>query len=306
MRLIEEFGVDALWNDDWHHAAMVAATGNREAYYNDYRGTPQEFVSAAKYGFLYQGQHSSWQRNRRGTPSLTQPACRFVCFLQNHDQVANSARGRRLHQRTSPGRFRALTALLLLGPSTPMLFAGEEFSASALFLYFADHEPELAEAVAKGRKEFLAQFPSIAPIAGSLDLPHDRRTFERCKLDHRERTAHAEAVALHRDLLRLRRELSPADRLDGAVLGAEAFVLRRFGTNGEDRLLLVNLGAELALHVAPEPLLAPPRGARWSLRWSSEAPEYGGSGTPEVERESAPSWTLPAEAALLVEAHSPT
>ena len=124
------YGLDALWNDDFHHSAMVALTGRNEAYYTDYLGTPQEFVSAVKYGYLYQGQWYSWQEKRRGTPALDLPPAAFVTFIQNHDQVANSGRGLRAHQLTSPGRYRAMTALLLLAPGTPMLFQGQEFAAS--------------------------------------------------------------------------------------------------------------------------------------------------------------------------------
>src|SRR5205814_6816630 len=83
-------GLDALWNDDFHHSAMVALTGRAEAYYSDTRGEPQELISAAKYGYLFQGQHYHWQRHPRGTPALDLPPARFVVFLQNHDQVANS------------------------------------------------------------------------------------------------------------------------------------------------------------------------------------------------------------------------
>src|SRR5204863_4023049 len=108
------YGLDALWNDDLHHSAMVALTGHSEAYYTDYLGTPQEFISALKHGYLYQGQRYRWQKKRRGTPALDQPPAAFVNFIENHDQVANSACGLRTHQRTSPGRWRAMTALLLL------------------------------------------------------------------------------------------------------------------------------------------------------------------------------------------------
>ncbi|MGH7959813.1 MAG: malto-oligosyltrehalose trehalohydrolase, partial [Opitutaceae bacterium] len=137
------YGLDALWNDDFHHSARVAATGRAEAYYTGYRGHAQELISAVKYGFLYQGSLYRWQRLRRGTPAFDLKPLNFVQFLQNHDQVANSLRGVRLHQVTSPGRNRALTALLLLSPQIPLLFQGQEFGASAPFLYFADHNPEL-------------------------------------------------------------------------------------------------------------------------------------------------------------------
>ncbi|HEV3496357.1 MAG TPA: malto-oligosyltrehalose trehalohydrolase, partial [Actinomycetes bacterium] len=151
-------GLDALWNDDFHHSAMVALTGRNQAYYTDYLGTAQEFVSAVKYGYLYQGQWYSWQGKRRGQPGLDIAPAAFVTFIQNHDQIANSGRGLRAHQLTSPGRYRAMTALMLLAPGTPMLFQGQEFAASAPFLYFADHKPDLAKLVHRGRREFLSQF----------------------------------------------------------------------------------------------------------------------------------------------------
>src|SRR5207237_9699658 len=95
------YGIDAVWNDDFHHTAMVACTGHAEAYYSDYRGTPQEFISALKWGSLYQGQWYRWPSKQRGTPALDLEPSHFVTFLQNHDQVANSLRGQRLHQVTS-------------------------------------------------------------------------------------------------------------------------------------------------------------------------------------------------------------
>ena len=164
------YGIDALWNDDFHHSAMVALTGQNEAYYTDYLGKPQEFISAIKWGYLYQGQLYTWQKQRRGTPGLGLPAT-FVIFLQNHDQVANSAHGQRCHVLTSPGRYKALTALMLLGPGTPMLWQGQEFAASSPFFYFADHQPELAQLVYQGRVEFLSQFQGIATPEMQAYLP---------------------------------------------------------------------------------------------------------------------------------------
>jgi maltooligosyltrehalose trehalohydrolase len=300
------YGLDALWNDDFHHSATVAATGRCEAYYRDTLGSPQELIAAVKWGYLYQGQRYLWQGKRRGAPALDVPPAAFVLFLENHDQVANSARGRRLHQLTSPGRHRALTALLLLAPGTPMLFQGQEFAASSPFLYFADHEPALAALVTKGRGDFLAQFPSIArpEVRARLATPSDPATFERSKLDLTERARHAAAYALHRDLLALRRD-DPVFRaqrprgLDGAVLGPEAFVLRYFDPEHGDRLLIVNLGRDLDLRPAPEPLLAPPEGARWAVRWSSEDPTYDGDGAPHPESAEG-DWYVPGHAAVVL------
>jgi maltooligosyltrehalose trehalohydrolase len=301
------YGFDALWNDDLHHSAMVALTGRNEAYYEDHRGTPQEFVSAAKYGYLFQGQVYAHQGKRRGTPALDLPPAAFVNFVQNHDQIANSARGLRFHDLTSPGRARAMTALILLLPGTPMLFQGQEFFASAPFHYFADHEPDLAESVRKGRRDFLAQFESVADgaLAAILPDPADPAVFAACRLDWDEAERHAAALALHRDLLRLRREdpVFAAQRpggLDGSVLGAEAFLLRYFGDGGDDRLLLVNLGTDLSLRSIPDPLAAPPEGRRWEVLWSSEHPAYGGCGTPPVETPKR--WRLPGHAAVVLTA----
>jgi maltooligosyltrehalose trehalohydrolase len=299
----EGFGADALWNDDFHHTARVALTGCREGYYTDYRGTPQELISAVKWGFLFQGQRYGWQNKPRGTPTLEQPPATMIAFLQNHDQVANTLRGERLHRIVDPGNYRALTALLCLAPSTPMLFQGQEFGASSPWLYFADHTGELGRQVRRGRAEFLAQFPSLAAASPVLPDPLDPATFQRCKLDPAERDPQAPLSVLHRDLLALRRE-DPVFRVqrsrgvDGAVLAAQAFLLRFFGGAAGDRLLLVNLGPDVRLDPASEPLLAPPRGSAWPLLWSSEEPRYGGRGTAPVVTESG--WSLPGHAAVVL------
>jgi maltooligosyltrehalose trehalohydrolase len=279
------YGADALWNDDFHHSAIVALTGIREAYYTDYKGAPQEFISAARYGYLYQGQWYQWQKNRRGQPDLDLPGHAFVAYLENHDQVANTPFGRRLHQLASPARLRALTALTLLGPATPMLFQGQEFGASAPFLYFADHTPELNASIREGRREFLAQFPSVKDpeLTPLLPSPVDAATFERCKLDLSERERHSAVYALHRDLLALRRSdpvirRAAHERPDGAVLSSNAFLLRYRGGADGDRLLIVNLGCDLDLQPLPEPLLAPPANCEWALQWSSASVRYGGQG----------------------------
>jgi maltooligosyltrehalose trehalohydrolase len=304
------YGLDALWNDDFHHTSIVALTGRREAYYTDYKGSTQELISCAKYGFLYQGQHYSWQKQRRGTASLDLPHGAFVAFLENHDQVANSAFGRRLHQLASPGRLRAMTALMLLGPETPLLFQGQEFNSSAPFLYFADHKEELQESIRSGRREFLAQFDSLndPSVSERLPSPTDRQQFDRCKLDQSERDAHAEARLLHEDLIALRRGDDVIGggraRIDGAVVVPEALLIRYFGADAGDRLLLVNLGCDLDVTPCPEPLLAPPAGGDWVLTWSSEAPRYGGQGTAPVNTDG--QWRIPGECALLLTALEPS
>jgi maltooligosyltrehalose trehalohydrolase len=276
---------DALWNDDFHHSAVVAATGRRDAYYHDYRGSAQEFVSAAKYGYLYQGQHYAWQRKARGTSALDLPARAFVCCLENHDQVANSLDGRRLRQLTSHARFRALTALLLLGPWVPMLFQGQEWGTDLPFLYFADMPGSLREAVTKGRKEFISQFRGAAEHHAWIPDPGAPETFERCRLEWP--TGDTDTLRLHRDLIRLRNEdeaFRAPTRMDGAVLGAHSFLLRFSCKDpANDRLLLVNLGATVRRAAVAEPLLAPPAAQEWTSLWDSDHPRYGGQGLGELD-----------------------
>jgi maltooligosyltrehalose trehalohydrolase len=297
------YGMDALWNDDFHHSAMVAATGSRESYYGDYLGSPQELLSATKYGFLFQGQRYMWQKGRRGSGALGLSTAAMIAFLQNHDQVANSARGLRLHKLTTPGRYKALTALCLLSPSTPMLFQGQEFASSAPFLFFADLEPPLADQILGGRAEFLDQWRSLSLRQLNYDVPCAVETFHKCKLDLSEREKHSEIYALHRDLLQLRKSEPVFSRqnhqLDGEILGPEAFVVRFFSDGYQnDRLLVVNLGIELRLNPAPMPLLAPPEDREWEVQWSTEDPRYGGNGTPPLDSDL--NWIIPAHAAVVL------
>ena len=299
------YGLNSLWNDDFHHSAVVALTKHNEAYYSDYLGKPQELISAAKHGYLYQGQHYVWQKQRRGHSTHGLSPSAFINYLQNHDQIANLGLGHRIHQLTDPGMYRAMTTLLLLAPQTPMLFQGQEFAATTPFLYFADHEPELAAKVKQGRLEFLSQFPSLASARMKQRLPDptDPAVFASCRLDFAERERNHQALALHRDLLRLRREdpvfkVQRPGGVDGAVLGDETFVLRFFAAHAIDRLLLVNLGMDVHLRPVPEPLLAPPGETPWQVLWSSEDPHYGGLGA--LPSETTDDWFIPGKGAFVL------
>jgi maltooligosyltrehalose trehalohydrolase len=159
--------------------------------------------------------------------------------------------------------------------------------------------------VRKGRADFLSQFPSLAAasVQGRLADPGDASTFERCKLDFSEREGHATAYALHCDLLKLRRDnplfqSQQRGSMDGAVLAPEALALRFFGEDGDDCLLLVNLGRDLHLYPSPEPLLAPPGHRHWQTLWSSEHPRYGGAGDSPIETDDG--WRIPGHAAAVL------
>jgi maltooligosyltrehalose trehalohydrolase len=280
-------GFDGIWNDDFHHSAIIAAGGKREGYYRNFEGSAEELVAVT-------------QGTLREPGAI--PPTHLVTFLQNHDQIAHSARGLRLHALTSPGRWRALTAYLLLTPETPLLFMGQEFAASSPFLFFADHEPRLAALVRRGRAEYLAQFASIADPAAQalLDDPGSPETFARCRLDPGEAARHFSTVALHRDLLALRRSdtaFSGQQTPRGHALGPTALALRFASQSASDRLLLLNLGHDLPIAEQGNELTKPGPKRAWKLIWSSEDPRYGGGGTSAAAREAR---LIPAESALVL------
>lgn len=302
------FGLDGMWNDDFHHCARVALTGSRDGYFRDYTGRAQEWLSAIKHGFLYQGQFYAWQQRLRGSPLRGVPRHACVHFLQNHDQVGNTAVGDRLHILTNPACYRAATALLLLGPQTPLLFMGQEFLASSRFMFFADHQSELRRLVHAGRRESLAQFAAYASdaIQAAIRDPGDEQTFLDSKLNWDEARTHTAALALHTDLLHIRRNdpvIAQAHRLpiDGATLSECAFVLRWFTQDGNDRVLLVSFDRERPLDPVSEPLLAPPRHKRWQLAWASESPRYGGLGVIDPLSHDG-RWRIPGHCAVLFNA----
>lgn len=297
------YGFDMLWNDDFHHSAHVRLTGKREAYFTDYLGNSQEFISSLKYGFLYQGQYYNWQKKNRGSPGLDLPFYSMMIFLENHDQIANSGYGRRLHQRADPGNYKALTALFLLAPNTPLIFQGQEFGSSRPFCYFADHSPNLSLIVKKGRKKELAQFPrlGIKEVQKILPNPDEPLTFTQCKLDPTERIKNSQKLAFFKDLIHLKRtdpvfSHSETVKIDGAVLNQDVLLIRFFGPK-EDRLLIVNFGPDLYFNPAPEPLLVPESGKEFDVLWSSESLSYGGEGTPPIN---IPSWKILGHSAIVL------
>ena len=290
-------GVDGIWNEDWHHAAFVALTGNSEAYFTDYTGQAHEFAAMARWNLLYQGQWYSWQKKRRGTDARDFPPSSFVSFLENHDQVANTGSGTRLYRLVDPALWRAFTALLLLGPAVPMLFQGQERAVSEPFTYFADHEGELAEAVREGRQDFLSQFPSLCDpeVLRTLPNPADESTFRACQINWADTQESRRAWQLHLDLLGLRRHdpvLAYAGTSEVEVASSSptpAVLVLRYRRNDDERLVLVNLGPAITLRMN-DPLLAAPAGHTWSMTWCSESADYGGGGIVEAFGEGA--WRL--------------
>lgn len=208
------YGLDAAWSDDVHHALHVALTGERSGYYLDFTD-PSVLPRALRDPFVYADTYSAFRDRRHGRPAGDLPGDRFVACLQNHDQVGNRARGERLGHLVSEGRARIGAALLLTSPYVPLLFAGEEWNASAPFPYFASHtDPDLAAAVSHARR---CEFAAFGWEPSDIPDPIDPATFASARLDwsEREREPHAGMLAWYRDLIRLRRstpELTDADR----------------------------------------------------------------------------------------------
>jgi maltooligosyltrehalose trehalohydrolase len=246
----------AQWDDDIHHAAHVLATGEVSGYYMDYADDPVRHLGRClTEGFAYQGEPSRYRHGEiRGEASRHLPPSAFVSFLQNHDQVGNRAFGERISRLGSAEAVRALSAVLLLAPLPPLLFMGQEFAADQPFPFFCDFGPELAKAVTEGRRKEFARFPEFSDPEARARIPDpsDPDTFESAVLDWRslDRPAHAEWLALYRQLLTLRREhivprLSGLARCTGCehrTFGHRGLLAQWTLHAGERLTLLANLG----------------------------------------------------------------
>lgn len=200
------FGLDASWNDDFHHAIHAAFTGEQSGYYADYPGGLDEVTKALRDGYVLDGRWSPTRRRHHGRPFGELARTHLVGFLQNHDQIGNRAVGDRLSQLTTVGRLRVGAALLLLGPFVPLLFQGEEWGATTPFQYFTDHvDPGLGHSVSEGRRR---EFAAFGWSADDVPDPQNESTFLVSKLDWGEvgREEHAGLVEWHRSLIALRHE----------------------------------------------------------------------------------------------------
>jgi maltooligosyltrehalose trehalohydrolase len=214
----------AQWNDDFHHATHVLASGEADGYYADYAAAPLAHLGRClAEGFAWQGEPSPYRGGApRGEPSGHLPPTAFVAFLQNHDQIGNRACGERLATLNEEAPLRALAACLLLAPQVPLLFMGEEFGARTPFLFFCDFGAELGEAVSAGRRAEFARFERFASAEARAAIPdpQDPATFARSRLAwaQAETEPGRRWLALYRELLRARREhIIP--RLAGARAG---------------------------------------------------------------------------------------
>jgi len=250
-------GYIAQWNDDWHHAMHVVSTGETAGYYADYSDRALWHLGRClSEGFAYQGEASAYRGNAaRGEASGHLSPTAFICFQQNHDQVGNRALGERLAALVTPRVLFATTAVLLLAPSPPLLFMGEEFGARDPFLFFCDFGPELAAAVTAGRRREFAEFAAFRAPATRANIPdpNAEATFLRSRLDWRvlpEASAQA-CLSFYRELLALRaKEIVPrlrhraAQRARFHLRGRSGLEVNWILGDGARLILLCNLGDE--------------------------------------------------------------
>jgi maltooligosyltrehalose trehalohydrolase len=239
------WGLDAVWADDFHHEIRRRSAGDRDGYYQDYSGSVADLASTLRRGWFYRGQQSQYTGGPRGTDPSGIPLERMIVCLQNHDQVGNRAFGTRLHQQIDPALFRALSAILLFAPETPLLFMGQEWSASTPFLYFTDHSGELGRRVTEGRRSEFSRFEAFAreEVRTRIPDPQAPGTCESSRLIWQELAdpAHAGTLELYRTLIRLRRgepALRPGGTLQVVELNEHGLSIVRHRASGE-KLLLV-------------------------------------------------------------------
>jgi len=269
-------GLDAVWNDDFHHALHVLLTGETAGYYED-SGKVEQLARAFTEGFVYSGQYSAFRRRRHGNSSRAIHAERLVVFGQNHDQVGNRRLGDRLAAMVSFESLKLAAGAALLSPFLPLLFMGEEYGESSPFQYFVSHgDPALIEAVRKGRREEFAQFA----WKGDLPDPQDATTFARSRLNWELRSTgrHRVLLDLYRELIRVRREISALvqsgkERLESvAYEETKTLVVRR--REGMNRVFMV-----LHFGDAAATLTLPVSKGSWRKRLDSSDSRWEGGGS---------------------------
>jgi maltooligosyltrehalose trehalohydrolase len=201
------YGLDAQWSDDFHHALFSVISGERAGYYADF-GSLAALAKSLRSVFVYDGNYSEYRGRNHGRQVVGLSGHRFIGFVQNHDQVGNRAQGERVSHEAGVGRAKIAAALVLTSPFVPMLFQGEEFGASAPFLYFTDYEdPELGRLISEGRKK---EFVAFGWSPDQIPDPQDEQTFNQSKLNWAELgdPPHASLLQWHKDLISLRRSRS--------------------------------------------------------------------------------------------------
>ena len=280
---------DGAWADDFHHVVRVMLTGVREGYYANYDGTPEELAQTLTHGWLYRGQPQKTSgKPRGGDPTEVGPR-QFVYCISNHDQVGNRAFGERLGHVVSPEAYRAASAMLCLVPQTPLLFMGQEWSATTPFQFFTDHNAELGRLITKGRRKEFQNFTAFRDpeVRETIPDPQAESTFTNSKLRWAElhEPHHAGVLMLYREFLELR-QTHPAFRDANrdnwiALQPTDGIVALLFGRAGEySCAVVIDLVGGHSTPRWEEARLAPGGGRSWQPLLSSNESRFGGDDAP--------------------------
>jgi maltooligosyltrehalose trehalohydrolase len=280
------WGLDGIWSDDFHHELRRYLAGDHEGCFRDFRGCLTDLARTINRGWLFQGEYSIHRGYHRGTdPACIEPS-RFVFAIQNHDRIGNRSQGERLNRTIDLPSFRAATALLLTLPATPLLFMGQEWAASAPFIFFTDHNEELGRLVKEGRRREFKDYAAFADPTQLATIPdcQAEATFLACKLDwsERERSPHAGTLRLYKTLLRLRRtepalQNTRSDAFEAVALDDDTLLLRRDAAAPGPTLWIVT-----RFRVGGVVELPAPTDLQWQLVLTTEDPEYSEQGSPPV------------------------
>ncbi|HEY9709258.1 MAG TPA: malto-oligosyltrehalose trehalohydrolase [Oculatellaceae cyanobacterium] len=270
------YGIDAQWNDAFHHCLHTLLTGEQAGYYQDY-GTCQQMAKAFKEGFVYSGQYSPFRKKFHGSDSSAIPGHQFVVFTQNHDQVGNRALGERLTHLVSFEALKLAAGVLLLAPNVPLIFMGEEYAEDAPFLYFVSHtDPELVKVVREGRKKDFAAFH----IEGEFIDPFSTDTFQKCHLNwkQREEGKHKVMLELYQHLIQLRRTMPALKELNKPNIEAsfieedKLIVLHRWHQSNQIFCLMNFNDRDVTFKATPP-------SSNWQKILDSSEPKWMGSGS---------------------------
>ncbi|MGQ0734269.1 MAG: malto-oligosyltrehalose trehalohydrolase [Acidobacteriota bacterium] len=283
------WGFDAVWADDFHHQLRRLSAGDSDGYFQDYSGSTSDIAQTIRRGWFFRGEMSPYLGKPRGTDPAGIPVRRMVACIQNHDQIGNRAFGERLNHQIEPALYRALSALLLFAPETPLMFMGQEWAASSRFLYFTDHHEQLGQLVNEGRRREFSRFAAFADASTRAQIPDPQApsTIDASRLHWEEQSlpAHAGTLALYRDLLRLRGQESALRWLDFEVEAPDedALVLARRGVDSETLVMVLKVRGQGAVEISKEPWSRADAG--WVLVLTTDdAPYIGGSNGEETER----------------------
>jgi maltooligosyltrehalose trehalohydrolase len=274
------YGMQAQWLDDFQHCLDAMLRPDSSAYRRDF-GLPAQLAQAYSEGFVYAGEYCPSREKRFGASSATLPPGRFVAFIQNHDQVGNRPLGERFNAVVGPEAYKLAAGALFLSPYIPLLFMGEEYGESRPFLFFGDYgDPELSDAVRKGRREEFAFMHSGAEVPD----PIAKETFEASKLDwgSLEREPHRTLLRFYQRLIRLRKDL-PALACPGRAGMEVSFsgtcLLMRRRSPATSEMTAGEIAAILNFGTSAARCPLETGEGRWELTMDSADAEWGGPGS---------------------------